>query len=324
MFPALALVALTIEAFIGYPGIVFRLIGHPVTWMGRLISALDWRWNLASFTEWRRRLHGAMAIVVLLLVTAGLGWIIQYALLNAIGRLTGLILLGLLGSTLFAQRSLDDHVRAVASALERNNLDEARKAVAKIVGRDTQALDQSGISRAAIETLAENFSDAVVAPAFWTAVAGLPGGVGYKAINTADSMIGHRSERYLAFGWAAARIDDLVNLPASRLAAFWVVIAACLLPGADPGQALRAVLRDAGKHKSPNAGWPEAAMAGALGIRLAGPRSYGRVPVHTAWMGEGRAQLDIYDIRKALALYRASCTVQALVLAALTAIVGLA
>ena len=323
MFPALALAALIIEAIVGYPSGLFRRIGHPVTWMGTLIAWLDRRWNLAAFSGARRRLHGVMALVMLLLVTIGIGWAIQYAAFHIFGRVAALTLLAVLGSTFMAQRSLDDHVRAVADALGQNSLEKARQAVARIVGRDTHTLDESAVSRAAIETLAENFSDAVVAPAFWTALAGLPGGLAYKAVNTADSMIGHKTERYLAFGWAAARVDDVVNLPASRLSALWVVIAACLLPGANPARALSTVLRDARKHKSPNAGWPEAAMAGALGIRLAGPRSYGGVPARTAWMGDRRMQLNVYDIRKALALYRTACIVQAVALAVLIAILGL-
>jgi adenosylcobinamide-phosphate synthase len=324
MFPALALAALIIEAVAGYPDGLLRRVGHPVTWMGRLIALLDWRWNTGAFSAARRRLHGVMAVSVLLMVAIGAGYAIEIAAFHFAGPITALALLAVLASTLIAQRSLDDHVSAVALALDANDIDAARQAVGKIVGRDTGALDSSSVSRAAIETLAENFSDAVVAPVFWTAVAGLPGGLGYKAVNTADSMIGHKTERYRDFGWAAARLDDLINLPASRLSALWLVIAAALLPGPDPARALATVFTDAGKHKSPNAGWPEAAMAGALGIRLAGPRSYGGVPAETAWMGDGRAQLDVYDIRKALTLYRTACTVQAGVLAALTAGLGLA
>ena len=156
-----------------------------------------------------------------------------------------------------------------------------------IVGRDPERLDEAGVSRAAIESLAENFSDGVVAPAFWLAIGGLPAAAAYKAANTADSMIGHRSKRHEAFGWASARFDDLINLPASRLSALLIVAAACFTSGASAGDAWRAVLRDAGKHRSPNAGWPEAAMAGALGLSLAGPRHYGGVLVDDAEMGAG-------------------------------------
>ncbi len=158
--------------------------------------------------------------------------------------------------------------------------------------------------RAAIESLAENFSDGVVAPAFWLAVGGLAGGAAYKAVNTADSMIGHRTPKHEAFGWAAARFDDLVNLPASRLTALLIVAAAAILPGMDARAAWRAVWRDAKKHRSPNAGWPEAAMAGALGLALAGPRSYGGVMGDDAFMGEGgRREVTAADIRRALRLF---------------------
>jgi adenosylcobinamide-phosphate synthase len=188
--------------------------------------------------------------------------------------------------------------------------------VSQIVGRDTGSLDEPAVCRAAIESLAENFSDGVVAPLFWMVLAGLPGALAYKAINTADSMIGHKSPRHLAFGWAAARCDDLVNLPASRLSALWLVAAAALL-GLSPGAALATVWRDAGYHRSPNAGWPEAAMAGALGIRLSGPRIYDGVAVEERWVGEGNSELGARDIRLALRLYRTACGLQIAVVAAI-------
>jgi adenosylcobinamide-phosphate synthase len=172
------------------------------------------------------------------------------------------------------------------------------------VGRDTAPLDQAGVARAAIESLAENFSDGVVAPAVWMVIGGLPGAAIYKAINTADSMIGFRTRRHAAFGWAAARLDDLVNLPASRLAALLIVAAAGLTRGASPAGAWRAVRRDAHRHRSPNAGYPEAAIAGALGLALAGPRRYGGILVDDAMMGDGRRDADAADIRAALTLYR--------------------
>ena len=193
-------------------------------------------------------------------------------------------------------------------------LDDGRRAVALIVGRNPAALDEAGVARAAIESLAENFSDGVVAPILWTALGGLTGGALYKAINTADSMIGHRDDRHRAFGWAAARLDDLVNLPASRLAALWLVLAAALTPGASARDAARAVWRDASLHRSPNAGWPEAAIAGALGLKLAGPRVYGDTLVDDAFMGAGRREADAADIIRALKLYRAACVIQAMAL----------
>ena len=213
-------------------------------------------------------------------------------------------------ASLPAQRSLHGFVAAVSVALRQGGLPAGRRAVAHIVGRNPDTLDEAAVVRAAIESLAENFSDGVVAPAVWGLAAGLAGMAGYKALNTADSMIGHLTPRHRAFGWAAARLDDVVNLPASRLSVLWLVLAACVLPGASPGGALRAVRRDAGRHRSPNAGWPEAAMAGALGLRLAGPRTYGAVRVEDAWMGDGRAEAGLDDLARALALYRVACAAQ--------------
>ncbi|SFC63537.1 adenosylcobinamide-phosphate synthase [Bosea sp. CRIB-10] len=252
-----------------------------------------------------RRMAGVAALLILLGVTLAAS-----LALVALCRLAGplaLLPLALLASTLLAQRSLHEHVARVADGLERGGLVGGRKAVSMIVGRDPESLDEAGVARAAIESLAENFSDGIVAPAFWLGLGGLPGGALYKAINTADSMIGHKSPRYLAFGWGAARLDDLVNLPASRLTALLLIAAAGLDRQADAGAAWRAVRRDAGRHRSPNAGWPEAAMAGALGLRLAGPRVYGSVRIEDGWMGDGRAEATAADIRRALVLYRRAC-----------------
>jgi len=233
----------------------------------------------------------------------------------------GIFIVALAASTLLAQRSLHRHVVAVATALETEDLGAARSAVSHIVGRDTAALDAAGIARAAIESLAENFSDAVVAPIMWMAIAGLPGAALYKAINTADSMIGHRTRRYEAFGWAAARLDDLVNLPGSRLSALLLIAAAGLSKNASANGAWRAMRRDAARHRSPNAGYPEAAMAGALGLSLAGPRVYGGVPVDDATMGDGRRDADAADIVRALALYRRADAILLALLATATVFV---
>ncbi len=236
------------------------------------------------------------------------------------GGALGFAALAVLAASLPSQRSLAGHVSEVADGLDAG-LDEGRKAVAKIVGRNPDVLDEAGVARAAIESLAENFSDGVVAPIFWIALGGLVGGALYKAINTADSMIGHKDERYKAFGWAAARLDDLVNLPASRLAALWLILAALLTPGASAPGAARAVRRDAARHRSPNAGWPESAMAGALGLKLAGPRVYGETLVDDAFMGEGRREADAADIRQALRLYKRACVIEGAALAAVAAAV---
>jgi adenosylcobinamide-phosphate synthase len=311
MFADLALVAIATEAMVGYPNAVYRLLGHPVTWIGKLITWCDEAWN--SGTRSSRRLYGVLTLTLLLVVAVLSGLVITGILDRLLPSLASLILCGVLASTLLAQRSLDEHVLAVAKGLETQGLAGGRSAVAHIVGRETKSLDEAAICRAAIESLAENFSDGVVAPLFWMVVAGLPGALAYKAINTADSMIGHRTERYEAFGWASARFDDLVNLPASRLSALWLMLAAIPL-GLSPGDALRTIRRDASHHRSPNAGWPEAAMAGALGIRLSGPRVYDGVPVQERWVGEGRSQLTAKDIRTALKLYRTACGLQIAVL----------
>jgi adenosylcobinamide-phosphate synthase len=297
----LTVLALLIEAMVGYPDRLVRAIGHPVTWMGSMITALDRALNRDSDSEALRRVAGVAAVVILVVVAAAVGGGIESLLL----RLPfGIVLAAIIASTLLAQRSLHDHVSQVATALDEHGLAAARDAVSHIVGRDPQSLDEAGVARAAIESLAENFSDGVVAPAFWLAVAGLAGGATYKAINTADSMIGHRTPRYAAFGFAAARLDDLVNLPASRLAALLLVAAAAMTSREAAAEAWRAVVRDAAHHRSPNAGYPEAAMAGALGLSLAGPRVYGGTEVADALMGDGRRDATAADIRAALALYR--------------------
>jgi adenosylcobinamide-phosphate synthase len=305
--------AMLIELAIGYPERVLRAIGHPVTWMGALIGALDRLLNRKPAA----RADGIVAVLILIFVVGAVAVVLQWALL----RLSfGLPLVALLASTLLAQRSLHRHVADVATALDNEGVAGSRRAVARIVGRDTETLDEAGVARAAIESLAENFSDGVVAPVFWLGIAGLPGAALYKAINTADSMIGHRTPRHAAFGWAAARLDDLVNLPASRLAALLIVAAAALSGENSVRQAWRAVLRDAPKHRSPNAGYPEAAMAGALGLSLAGPRLYGGERVEDAFMGHGRRDANAADIRRALKLYRGADALLLTLVATLAAI----
>jgi adenosylcobinamide-phosphate synthase len=302
-------IALLVDAAFGYPAFVYRALGHPVIWMGSGIAWLD-----RTLNRGMRRAGGVIAVAVLLVATGVPAWTLQSLLLRTAPRPLALAVLGVLAAALLAQRSLWDHVRAVEQGL-RAGLPEGRAAVAHIVGRNPESLDAPGVARAAIESLAENFADAVVAPAFWCAVGGLPGIVLYKAINTADSMIGHRTPRHEAFGWAAARLDDAVNLPASRLAAL-LLLAAAALRRADTAGAWRALRRDAKRHRSPNAGWPEAAMAGALGLRLAGPRVYGDVRVADAWMGNGSAAAEPADIAAALQLYRTACAILIAVVAA--------
>jgi adenosylcobinamide-phosphate synthase len=296
--PLLTVGALLVEAACGYPAGLLRRAGHPVMWLGAAIAWLDGALNRGR----AGRARGVAAIVALLAVAGLPAWAVQAALLRWLPHPVAMAAVAVLASSLLAQRSLWTHVRAVAIGL-RLGLAEGRDAVSHIVGRNPQSLDAPGVARAAIESLAENFSDGVVAPALWCALLGLPGIAMYKAINTADSMIGHRTPRHEAFGWAAARLDDLVNLPASRLSALLLAAAS----GRRAGPAMRAVLRDARRHRSPNAGWPEAAMAGGLGLRLAGPRVYGAVRVDDAWMGDGSAAANAEDIHRALVLYRWAC-----------------
>jgi len=284
--------------------------------MGTWLSWLEAKLNRPEANFATRRGVGLAALALYLLPVA-LVAAAATALFAPRGAL-GFAALAILAASLPAQRSLDAHVRAVADGLS-HSLEGGRMAVAKIVGRNPDVLDSAGVARAAIESLAENFSDGVVAPVLWIAIGGLTGGALYKAVNTADSMIGHKNDRYAAFGWAAARLDDLVNLPASRLAAGLLIAGAALTPGASARGALRAVLRDAAKHRSPNAGWPEAAMAGALGLKLAGPRVYGKTLVEDAFMGDGRREATADDIRRALRLYRIACVVQAALIAVLAA-----
>ena len=301
MTVTLTLAALLIEALVGYPDRLVRSIGHPVSWIGRLIGALERYCNRDTAEPVQRRALGIITLLLVVTIVAMAAFVIERGLLLLP---FGVIGVGFLASALIAQRSLHEHVADVADALEKTGAEGGREAVSHNVGRDTAALDEAGVARAAIESLAENFSDGVVAPVFWMLIAGLPGAAVYKAINTADSIIGHRTSRYQAFGWSAARLDDLVNLPASRLSALLIIAAAAVTKSASAAAAWQAVRRDARHHRSPNAGYPEAAMAGALGLALAGPRDYGGVRVDDAFMGDGRRADDANDIRAALGLYR--------------------
>ena len=285
-----ALVALALDALIGWPDAVYRRIGHPVTWLGRLIGWLDRNGNRGG--------HRVLRGVIASLTTIAAAVLPALALPAWLGALPfGPVLLGVLAWPLVASRSLHDHVKAVADPLAQGDIPAARAAVAMIVGRDLDDRPEP-IARAALESLAENASDGVIAPLFWAAVAGLPGIAAYKAINTLDSMIGHLNARHGEFGRFAARLDDLVNLPASRLTGLLIAAAAW------SRDALRVIRRDAARHRSPNAGWPEGAMAGALGIRLSGPRSYGGVVSDEPWLNGMAHDPGPRDLLRGLALYR--------------------
>jgi adenosylcobinamide-phosphate synthase len=323
--PSLAALALLIENLTGYPGAVYARIGHPVEWFGKVISALENKLNSPADTATAQKQKGVLLVLVLSACVLVPAILLQWLTMSLP---YGWVANVLLAAPLIAQKSMRDHVSDVASALTHrapvtssdintghdSDLAPARMAVAKIVGRDTTKLGESGISKAALESLAENTSDGIVAPALWYAVAGLPGIAFYKAINTADSMIGHKTERYLHFGWTAARLDDLINLPASRLTGLLFAASAWLSSATAAKQALTAMWRDASKHGSPNAGWPESAMAGALGLRFGGPRAYEGEIVDLPWMGDGRETMDRTDIAAGLKLFDRACLMLAAVL----------
>jgi adenosylcobinamide-phosphate synthase len=294
-----ATLALLLERIVGYPPPLFRVIRHPVVWMGALISLLDRKLNRSELAGPARKWRGVLALVLLLLAM-----LIPTGIIALLLRTLpyGWVIEGVLGGCLLAQKELGRAVRSVAEALD-FSLEHGRKAVSGVVGRDPDVLDEAGVARAAIESLAESTSDGVIAPLFWMLVLGLPGIALYKAVNTADSMIGHKSPRYLDFGWASARFDDLINWIPARLTGLLLVMAAAFVSGAKVSAAWETMLSDASKHDSPNAGWPEAAMAGALGFKLGGPRAYGGEVHALPSFGSGRAELTAADIRKALELY---------------------
>ena len=314
----IVIAALAFDALIGDPDWLWRRLGHPVALIGALIDTLDRRFNKDDQSPAQRRSAGIASTAILVVVATAVGALIQVA---ALWFPAGNIIIALLASIFIAQRSLYQHVDWVRSAFADGGLPEARDAVALIVGRDPENLDEAGVCRAAIESCAENFSDGVVAPVFWLALLGLPGLIAYKAINTADSMIGHRSERYASVGWAAARLDDLVNLLPARLSALLLAVAAPIA-GGSIGKSFDVVRRDASKHRSPNAGWPESAMAGALGLALAGPRRYAEGMVDDPFLNAEATRPAVPDdIGRALDLYTAACVIEAAIYAALALVV---
>jgi len=306
--PLLLLVAaLAVDALFGDMPASFRQIPHPVVLAGRAIAFFDRKLNRAVRSEGSRRERGIITVIVLVGSAAFLGLLVQRA---CRGSLLGAAVEIIIIAVLVAQRSLFDHVAAVAKALDRGGLAGGREAVRHIVGRDPMSLDVHGVARAAIESLAENFSDGVIAPVFWYLLLGLPGLFAYKMANTLDSMIGHRTPQYRSFGWAAARLDDVLNTVPAPLSGLLLIAAAMLTKKARPGHALTIMLRDGRKHHSPNAGWPESAMAGALGLALAGPRRYPEGFVADPWLGDGTARAATSDIVRALRLYRLACLLE--------------
>lgn len=293
--PQLFLAALVVEACVGYPQAVYRVIRHPVVWIGVAIEVLERHLNRPELGDETRRALGVVTVVLTAGGAAAVGYVVQSL---ASGISFGNVLVVLIATTGLAQHSLYTHVRAVLAPLIGGDLAAARRAVGEIVGRDTTTLSESGVAGAALESLAESFNDGIVAPAFWLFVGGLPGLLAYKALNTADSLIGHREPRWRMFGWAAARADDIANLIPARLAGALLAIAG--------GGGLLVMWRDAPKHASPNAGWPEAAMAGALRIRLGGPTAYDGVMHERPIFGAGSSP-TVDDLKRGLRIYVTAC-----------------
>jgi adenosylcobinamide-phosphate synthase len=313
----LLLAAIGLDRVVGDPPWLWQRVPHPVVLFGKAIDLFVKPLNRRSFTPEGRRLNGVLTILILVALSAAVGLLLS-ALFRHLGVI-GLALEVVVVAIFLAQKSLGDHVEAVAEGLLTGGLEGGRAAVAMIVGRDPKTLDEAGVSRAAIESLSENFADGVVAPAFWYLVGGLPGILAYKMLNTADSMIGHKNERFIDFGWASARLDDLANWPAARLSSAFIALAAALQLGLSAGRrSMSLALRDSGLHRSPNSGWPEAAMAGALDLQLAGPRVYGGVRVSEPMMhAGGRSDAGPADIQTGIRVFYTACSVMAGVVALL-------
>jgi len=311
---ALLLIALLLDAYLGDARMPFRLFRHPVEIIGAVIDWFERKLNRENRPAFDRAIRGALVVVIVGGGAGFVGWCAAWLTQNHdFGWLPELFLL----TALLAGRGLYDRVRAVALGLEQG-LEQGREAVSHIVGRAPQHLDKHGVARGAIESCAENFSDGLIAPVFWYVLFGLPGLLIYKAVNTMDSMIGHMTPKYRAFGMTAARLDDVLNLIPARLSGLFLALAAVFTPGAHPLKALKVMLRDSGKHRSMNAGWPEGAAAGALDIALAGPRRYSANVVDDAWIGDGTARATIKDIRRMLYLYVAASLINGAWVAALS------
>jgi adenosylcobinamide-phosphate synthase len=301
--------ALLIDRFVGDPDWLWRKLPHPVVWFGKAISFIDTAFNRPHESAYLQRRNGFLAMLALLVACALAGALVHLCLARF--HFTGLLIEAIIASVFLAQKSLSDHVQKVAEGLREGGLAQGREAVSMIVGRDTAELDEAGVCRAAIETLAENSSDGVVAPAFWYLIGGLPGLFAYKMLNTADSMIGHLSPKYKDFGRFAAKLDDVANWIPARLSGLLIALSCLVTEGLQMAKrSWTIMLRDARLHGSPNAGWPEAAMAGALGLMLGGPRKYGAESVNAPVLnGSGRGNATLNDIHRSLTIFWGAMTI---------------
>lgn len=316
------LLAIIIDRVIGEPKLLWKRMTHPIVLFGRLIAFFETQMNLDDLSDQKRFWNGCLVIFLLLLIVMEIGFFIyilcQNSLWSGAWSYLGIVIEAIIASIFLAQKSLADHVKAVVIAFEQTGLIGARIAVSQIVGRDPDQLDQSGVARATIESLAENSSDGVIAPVFWFAILGLPGLMAYKMLNTADSMIGHKNARYKDFGYASAKLDDYANYIPARLSSLIILAAAWTLYGYKAvKRGFSVVFKDAKKHRSPNAGWPESAYAGILNIQLAGPRIYDSVIVDEPFQNANGKSTEPVDIMRSLKLFYRSMTLQTIIIAIL-------
>lgn len=288
--------AILIDIVFGWPNTIFKLIGHPVTWMGNLINLLDRIFNQKLFSNNFKKLGGLITLLICILTV-----ITCIILLEEFFNYTsfGLMLSMIVAWPFLAINSMHQHIRKILFDLKDNNLNLARKSVSKIVGRDTKKLNKVNLIRSSLESLSENTSDGIVAPIFWGLLFGLPGLAVYKVINTLDSMIGYKNEKYFFFGWASAKMDDFINIIPSRITGIlYAMVSGKLI------FTISIMFKNAKKHASPNAGYPEAALSGALNVKLYGPRSYEGVKMNNSWINERGLEPSLEHLTKAIKLYK--------------------